>query len=344
MMEILGELNHGVDEIIASFIIDENGGVEAQEGPELMAGPIDMVSKTLFHFTNVVQSTKPINKLTFESERAKLISIPFDGLILVVLAEKNINQPLFKLMSNMVISKIRESPRSTPGSPPTKASVPATIEPIESRPVYDLLDESVLEGAQASFTLIDRYGKVIDSKKSIPLDNFEPGDTVEFNIVKRVRQKINVARYKVKETPSFDVNKICDLYDQLFGVVGRRLARIVGPKSAVYFKVGANSIEKNYPKLFEDLSFNVHGKPDMSTLRDRAKKISNKDELIEALDELLLCMFDTVKKIIGSKQEQKAFRALDETLESIKKTEGGEPEQKALDSVQKIKIERFGIL
>jgi hypothetical protein len=206
------------------------------------------------------------------------------------------------------------------------------------------LDEGVLQGAQASFTLIDRYGKVIDTKKSIPLDNFEPGDTIEFNIVKRVRQKINVARYKVKEAPSFDVGKICGLYDQLFGVVGGRLARIVGPKSAVYFKEGADSIEKNYPRLFEDLSFSALGKPDMNTLKERAKKMSNKDELIEALDELLQCMFDTVKKIVGSKQEQKAFQSLDETLESIKEKEGGEPEQKALDAVQKIKIERFGIL
>ncbi|MFQ5800753.1 MAG: FxLYD domain-containing protein [Candidatus Hydrothermarchaeales archaeon] len=50
---------------------------------------------------------------------------------------------------------------------------------------------------QASLTLFDKYGKVLDSRKSVPIDRIDPGETVEINVIKSDILKVNVARYNL---------------------------------------------------------------------------------------------------------------------------------------------------
>ena len=235
MKDILVELKGSMGGIIGSFVIGGDGEVVAQDMPDLMAGAISKVSKTLHHVTNVIKATKSMDRLTVDSETAKLLSFPANDRLLVVIAEKNINQPLFKLMSNMAVSKIREA--KTPPAPKAAA---------------------------------------------------------------------------------FDAGKVCDFYDPLYGAAAKRLANIIGPKCGVMFNEGAAGVKGRYQALFEGLHFGPNGKPDMLKIRENAKKMKTKDELLDALDELLLSMLDSVKKTAGAKQEQKAM----DEIQQIKSTHG----------------------
>src|SRR3972149_4503868 len=94
MKDILVELKGSMGGIIGSFVIGGDGEVVAQDMPDLMAGSISKVSKTLHHVTNVIKATKSMDRLTVDSESAKLLSFPANDRLLVVIAEKNINQPL----------------------------------------------------------------------------------------------------------------------------------------------------------------------------------------------------------------------------------------------------------
>ncbi|RMF91322.1 MAG: hypothetical protein D6733_01520 [Methanobacteriota archaeon] len=225
MKEILEELKGSISGVIGSFVIGEKGEVAAKDVPEIMAGAVEKVSKTLHHVTNVIKASKAFEKMTVDSESATLIAIPANGRILVVVAEKTINLPLFKLMSNMAISKLKEAPAP------------------EAEP----------------------------------------------------------------EKPAFDAGRVCDVYDQLFGAAAKRLANIIGPKSAHHFAEGAAEVLKNNPDVFEGVTFHSTGKPDMMKIRENAKNISDKDRLLDAFDELLLSMLDSVKKTAGAIQEQKAM-------------------------------------
>ncbi len=225
MKEILEELKGSISGVIGSFVVGEKGEVLAKDVPSIMAGPVDKVSKTLRHVTDVIKSTKSVDKIIVDSDNAKLISIPVEGRIVGVIAEKNINQPLFKLMSNMAIAKIKEAPAP------------------EAAP----------------------------------------------------------------KAPAFDSTGVCDVYEKIFEAAAKRLTNIIGPKSALHFSEGAEQIRSSYPNLFKEIEFGRDGKPDMAVIRERARKFSEKDALIDALDELLLSMLDTVKKISGAKQEQKAM-------------------------------------
>jgi predicted regulator of Ras-like GTPase activity (Roadblock/LC7/MglB family) len=267
MKEVLEDLKKNVDGIIGSFIIDKNGVVSAQNVPELMTEPIKSVSKTLHQFISVIKATRSVDKLTLDSDNAKLVTIISDGKLLVAITEKDISQRLFKIMSNLAVSELKEL--SKPQSPSPPSAFPAPLSASESKPVFDTLESTVLEGAQANFTLLDKYGKVIDVKKSNGLGEFNPGDTIEFYIVKTVKQKINVAKYKIKDSqtpltrPAFDYIKICDLYDQLFSVASKRLLTLIGPKAGARFNEGADVVKKSYPKLFEGIDFTAEGKPEM---------------------------------------------------------------------------------
>jgi predicted regulator of Ras-like GTPase activity (Roadblock/LC7/MglB family) len=224
MKEILEELKGSMGGIVGSFIVTENGDVANQDVPELMEEPIIRVSKTLHHVIKVIRATRSVHKLTVDSENALLISIPADSRILVVIAEKDINQPLFKLMSNMAAAKVKDAP-----TPP-----PAPKE------------------------------------------------------------------------PEFNGGKICDLYDALFGAAAKRLANIIGPKSAVHFNEGADEVLRSHPSVFNGIRFGPNGKPEISMIRENCSKITDKAELIKALDKMLYSMLETVKRVAGPKQEQKA--------------------------------------
>lgn len=225
MKNILEELKGSMKGIIGSFVVDADGKIAAEDMPDLMSGKIDTVSMTLHHVTDVIKATRSFDKITVDSDSAKLIAIPANDRILVVAAEKNLNLPLFKLMSNMATSKLKDAPAS---------------------PV------------------------------------------------------------KPKE-PAFDSSKVCDVYDLLYGAVAKRLANIIGPKSAVHFREGADAVIKSYPGIYNGLGFASSGKPDMESIKAHAKAVSNKEELLDALDEMLLAMLDSVKKVAGAKQEQKAM-------------------------------------
>jgi predicted regulator of Ras-like GTPase activity (Roadblock/LC7/MglB family) len=225
MKEILVELKASMHGIIGSFVVGEDGEVIAKDVPDLMDGHVNKMSKTLQHVISIIQTTRSVHQLTVDSARVKLISLPSNGRTLTVIAEQNINWPLFNLMSDMAITKIRAAPEAP----------------------------------------------------AVPI------------------------------APTFDVGKVCQLYDQLYGAAAKRLANIIGPKSASHFKEGAEAVKMSYPHLFGLLSFDSFGKPDMIKIQESASSIPTKDELIEALDKLLLSMLDTVKKVAGEKQEQKAY-------------------------------------
>jgi predicted regulator of Ras-like GTPase activity (Roadblock/LC7/MglB family) len=225
MKEILEELKGSMGGIVGSFVVTENGDVASQDVPELMEEPIIRVSRTMHHVIKVIKATRSVDKLTVDSENAQLISIPTNNRILAVIAEKNINQPLFKLMSNMAAAQIKDSPTQ---SPPPKE-------------------------------------------------------------------------------PEFNGTKICELYDELFGAAAKRLVNIIGPKSAVHFNEGAEEVLRSHPNMFNGIRFGPSGKPDIAMIKENCSKITDKAELIRALDKLLYSMLETVKRVAGAKQEQKAM-------------------------------------
>ncbi|MFQ5887448.1 MAG: hypothetical protein ACE5HY_01995 [Candidatus Hydrothermarchaeales archaeon] len=110
MEETLKELKENIAGIIGCFVIDEDKNVAAHNVPELMAGFIGGVSKPLNYIINVIKSAKSFDRIIVDSECAKLIAMPANGRILVVIAERSINLPLFRLLSNVIISKIKEVP------------------------------------------------------------------------------------------------------------------------------------------------------------------------------------------------------------------------------------------
>ncbi len=344
MKDVLFELNKSVNGVIGSFIIDENGEIAAIAAPELMVGPIKKVSKTLHRFTKIIKTTRSVDKLSLDAENARLISIKANGRLLVVIAEKRMNKSIFNIMSYLAVAEIKDMPPKMPEAGKPIAEEPVVVQDSEVRPAFEMLDKAQLDGAQASFSLVDRQGNVIHSARSIALDEVNPGDKLEFYMVRTLESKTHLASYKVKEPLSYDHDKICDLYDQLFGVAAQRVVNLIGPKSGVRFAEGADNVLKSYPDIFDGIDFGPDGKPNMRVIREKAGEVTNKDKLIEALDEMLLSMFETLKTIAGPRQEQKAREALDEMLGYMKKNVGTKPELKSIDSIQKIRIERAGVL
>jgi len=110
MKVILEELKKSMGGIIGSFVIGEGGVLEAQDVPEVMHGHTETVSRTIYHTIHAMEEAKSVERMTVDSENAKLVVLPADGRLLVVIGEKNLNLPLFKLISSMIVSKIREEP------------------------------------------------------------------------------------------------------------------------------------------------------------------------------------------------------------------------------------------
>ncbi|RMF91321.1 MAG: hypothetical protein D6733_01515 [Methanobacteriota archaeon] len=110
MKDTLEELRGSMGGILGSFVIGGQGGVDAEDVPEIMGGALPRVSKTIYHVLEAIGATKKLEKMTVDSENGKLIVIPAGERILVVIAEKSINVPLLRLMSNMAVSKIKAAP------------------------------------------------------------------------------------------------------------------------------------------------------------------------------------------------------------------------------------------
>ncbi len=105
--------------------------------------------------------------------------------------------------------------------PPT--TIPPQVTPIptkppEPRPVLEIVDEELLQGpggefwisggirnngdiemynVQASLTLFDRFGNVMEAKKSAPIEVLNPGVTVKFNLMRSEFLKSNIADYNL---------------------------------------------------------------------------------------------------------------------------------------------------
>ncbi len=234
MKEILEDLKSSVRGIVGSFVVGENGEVIAKDVPSLMNDPANNVAKTLNHVTKVMKATRSVDRLIVDSESARFISIPVGERILVIIAEKNINQPLFKLMTNMAAAKLIEAPTPPKG-------------------------------------------------------------------------------------PTFDAGKICDFYDLLYSVTAKRLANIIGPKSAIHFNEGSTAVKISHPNMFNDINFDSTGKPDITEIKENAIKIKSKDELTRALNDLLKSMLDSVEMVAGPKQKKKALEEISKIREEHKK-------------------------
>ncbi|MFV1917692.1 MAG: hypothetical protein ACC618_04410 [Patescibacteria group bacterium] len=142
MQAILEELKGSMGGIIGSFVIGEGGTVIAQDVPQIMSKELGKVSMTLYHGTKVIKESHPVDKLTIDSESTKLISVDMGNRLLVVIAEKNVNIAIFKLFSNMIISKLKEIP-SKEVKPPVQEKVKAAEDetPAKERPAapdYDV--------------------------------------------------------------------------------------------------------------------------------------------------------------------------------------------------------------
>ncbi len=233
MKEILLELRESMSGIVGSFVLNEEGEIVAEDVPELLGDPAIKVSKSLHHVTNVIKATRSVDKLTVDSENAKFISIPTGDNVLVVVAEKTINPPLFQLMSNMASVKLK------------KAKTPAPAQ---------------------------------------------------------------------KKDQAFG-EELVSFYDQLFSEAAKRLANIIGPKSATHFDEGSVAVRNSHAKLFSELSFGPDGKPDITVLRKNAENIKSKEDLTSGLEGLLESMLESVQRVAGQKQRERA-------LEEIEKIRG----------------------
>ncbi|GBE18048.1 hypothetical protein BMS3Abin16_00639 [archaeon BMS3Abin16] len=239
MKEILLELRESMSGVVGSFVLDEEGEIISQDMPELLEGPASKVSKSLHHVTNVIRATRSVDKLTVDSENAKFISLPAGDKVLVVVAEKTINQPLFQLMSNMAGEKLKKA--KTPAPAPRK-------------------DEA-----------------------------------------------------------SWD--EIITFYDQLFGEAAKRLANIIGPKSATHFYEGSEAVRNSHPLLFANLGFGPNGKPDVTAIRKNAENLGSTEELTKGVEEMLESMLETVEQVAGKKQRERALEEIDRIRENKGKTQ-----------------------
>jgi predicted regulator of Ras-like GTPase activity (Roadblock/LC7/MglB family) len=107
MISTLDELKKIMSGIVGSFVIDEAGEVAAQSLPKKMEGNVQKMSKLIYLVINVMKATRPFDRVIMDSGDLKIIAMMTDGRILVVIAEKDTNLPLLKLVSNITLSRLR---------------------------------------------------------------------------------------------------------------------------------------------------------------------------------------------------------------------------------------------
>ncbi|RMF89162.1 MAG: hypothetical protein D6733_06895 [Methanobacteriota archaeon] len=110
MKDVLDDLKDNLAGVVGYFVIDENRDVLVHDVPELMVEAVEKAAKRLHYVIDVLQSTKPFDRVIIDSENIKLIAIMAGKRILVVLAEKEVNLPLLKLLAKAVVPKIKEAP------------------------------------------------------------------------------------------------------------------------------------------------------------------------------------------------------------------------------------------
>ncbi len=105
----LEELRKILNKVLGSFVIDKKGDLISQDLPDETTGNIDIdyISKFIHQSLDVLSVTKPVERLTIDSENAKLTATAVDDKMLVVITEREVNVPLLKLLINRTIAKIK---------------------------------------------------------------------------------------------------------------------------------------------------------------------------------------------------------------------------------------------
>jgi predicted regulator of Ras-like GTPase activity (Roadblock/LC7/MglB family) len=225
MKETLKELKENIGGIIGHFVIDENRNVIARDVPKLMTGAIDKSSKPLHYIINVIKTAKTFDRIIIDCENAKLIAMPTGDRILVVIAEKNINLPLLRLLSNMAVSKIKDAPVA-------------------------------------------------------------------------VSKNVSKTESQTADVPVLASDKLCNLYDSLFGIAAEKLTIFYGADVIQMFDEPVKEVKEKHPKLLKNVGLGEDGKPEIAKLKTNAKNLS-KEKLIAGLEDLLLAMLEAVKSNVG---------------------------------------------
>jgi hypothetical protein len=230
MIEGLEELKKIMSDILGSFII-ENGEIVVQDMPEVLSENLDKLSKSIYFFTHAMKSTRPFERIIIDSRYLTSIVIPVNSRILVMLAEKTIYLPLFKLVSKSFVSRL-----------PTLKS----------------------------------------------------------------------------KSTALEINKICNLYDGLFGLVAKKLTIVYGPEAGQMFENKLTELQRYHPKLLANVDFRSDARPKISKIKLNAIKVT-RDELLLGLDDLLMSMLETLKDTTGSTITDKAINLMikDATIQDI---------------------------
>jgi predicted regulator of Ras-like GTPase activity (Roadblock/LC7/MglB family) len=225
LRDTLDELKNIMKGIHGSFIIDEKGDVAALDLPEKLEEKAVKISKLLYYVINVMKGTRPFERMILDSENQKFIAIIVEGRILVVMAEKDVNIPLLKMVSQIAVSRVQK--------------------------------EKVLPGLQ----------------RKISTD---------------------------------ELNKICNAYDELFGVPAQKLKEIFGEEAARMFDEKLTEVREDHPKLFSDVGIGLDGKPKISKIKMNSSEVSG-DELAAGLEDMLVSMLETLKDTAGANIADKAI-------------------------------------
>lgn len=228
MKDTLEELNNLMKGIVGSFVIDEHGEVAAVDLPEPLAKRANNISKLLYYVINVMKSTRPFERIILDSEKYKMFAIIVDERILVVIAEKDINIPLLKLVLKIAVRKV---------------------------------------------------GK----EKIIP----------------KIKTKMSTD----------DFNKICNDYDELFGVAAKKLIEIFGDEAARMFEDKFGEVREDHPKLLAGVFFGSDGRPKISKIKMNSREVS-RDELASGLEDMLISMLETLKDTAGANIADKAINEI----------------------------------
>ncbi len=108
MKSTLEELKKIMSGIEGSFIIDETGEVMFHDLPEDMEKNAGRISKLFYYVVSVMKASKVFDRVIIDSDARKFIAMLARERILVVIADRDVNLPLLKLVSNIAVSKLKE--------------------------------------------------------------------------------------------------------------------------------------------------------------------------------------------------------------------------------------------
>lgn len=162
-------------------------------------------------------------------------------------------------------------------------------------------DRISVEAENGKFFIMNANGKVLVAltEKNINPALFKLMSNMA--IVKVKEAKIE----EKKELSEADVESICNVYDEIFSAIAKRLANVIGPKAASFFEKGTADVRRNRAKLFFDVKFAADGKPDIAKIKENAKGLS-KNELVSGLNELGEAMISVVSANAGKVMAEKA--------------------------------------